>query len=188
MDQEKIVRRDTVGQRLSLEIGTRVMLTFNGTNASVRGRFVGMDPGAYLVVSLPSVTDLNGVLTEKRPAALKFVAGGMVYGFQAFIIEHFQKQNLHLLILSYPDKVRRVRSSGRKKDGLLHSSHIDLGRRRIHRQRAGHFTQWVPFHFRPLHGRRPSRYSSGPKSDHFGEAAGTGRHSGFSMHCEKCPA
>jgi len=104
MDEFKVARRDTGGQRLGLEIGSRVMVAFNGRVAPVKARFIGMDAGAYLVVSLPDVADLSSLLKSGAQVGVKFVSGGMVYGFQAGIIECLHTHHIHLLILTYPER------------------------------------------------------------------------------------
>lgn len=102
MDMNKLIRKDTDGQRLSLEIGTKMLVTFEGLDTPAKALFVGMEPGAYIVIRLPELTGLSDRVGIGKRLHLRYVSLGMVYGFNCTVLGQVTERGLGLLILSYP--------------------------------------------------------------------------------------
>ncbi len=101
--------------RLNVELGTRVMVTFDEVLPPVKALFVGMEPSRYLILRLPASTGLNDHLYEGRKLVVKFVGSGKVFGFESGVIGYFIKKSMIITLLSYPMNIEtfELRSSER---------------------------------------------------------------------------
>lgn len=105
MTGEKILRKETQGQRLNLEIGTRMMVSFPGLDDPLKSVFVGMEPGSYLILRFPVGGVLHDHLYEGNSAVVKYVSYGNVYGFQTQVVGYIFKKNLRLVVFNYPPTI-----------------------------------------------------------------------------------
>ena len=105
MPSEKVVPKRLEGQRLNVEIGTRMMTKFFGNQNAIKAVFVGMEAGAYLVVRLMGVGGLQDYLIEGNEVVVKFISSGVVYGFQSRILGYLFKKSMVLVLLVYPKSV-----------------------------------------------------------------------------------
>ena len=107
--QEKAQR--TKGDRLSLEIGTRMAVTLDGSQQGPEGRIaadlVGMVHFEYLILRLPWVPGLRTRLVGGASVTVRFVSNGDLCGFQSPVITHIAKPSL-LLFLEYPDVIEKL--------------------------------------------------------------------------------
>jgi hypothetical protein len=94
------------GRRIGLEIGTRLTIGFEGLDAPVKAQFIGMEPGAFLILKLPELGDLPGRLSPGLKASARFVTSGLVYAFEARIMDLYEQAGLTLALLSYPRKIK----------------------------------------------------------------------------------
>jgi c-di-GMP-binding flagellar brake protein YcgR len=94
------------GQRLDLEFGSKMTLNFAGQKEPMKIRFVGMEPGGYLIVRIPEAPELNDNLQKGKYVNLRYVSWGKVYGFRSVVRGAFSEKDFFLLILSYPKTVR----------------------------------------------------------------------------------
>lgn len=108
MEIEELLKEKSPGMRLELEIGTTLMLEFAGVAGRQKGLFVGMVRDEYLVVHLESVSSLHGKFFPGSQVVIRFLAGGMVYGFQSAIRSLFTEHGIRLLFVSYPKIVQNV--------------------------------------------------------------------------------
>jgi HD-GYP domain-containing protein (c-di-GMP phosphodiesterase class II) len=92
------------GVRLSIEVGNQVQIEFAGKSDRFNAKFIGMDPGAYLIIHLPSLADFKEQIFKGRGAVLRYICNGTVYGFETKIIT-YTLQPSRLLFLSYPEKI-----------------------------------------------------------------------------------
>ncbi|MDL2210890.1 flagellar brake protein [Desulfovibrio sp. OttesenSCG-928-O18] len=106
--QEKMQR--TTGVRLSLEVGTRMAVTFGsqqGADGRIAADLVGMVHFEYLILRLPWVPGLRSRLVGGATATVRFVSDGELCGFQSPILTHIAKPSL-LLFLEYPEVVEKL--------------------------------------------------------------------------------
>lgn len=107
--QEKSQRR--VGDKLALEIGTRMAVTLDGMQHGPDGRIaadlVGMLHFEYVILRLPWVPGLRTRLVGGASVTVRFVSNGELCGFQASVITHIAKPSL-LLFLVYPEVVEKL--------------------------------------------------------------------------------
>ena len=102
MDVERIIRKWTEGKRLSIEAGSGMMLKIQGVQGDLKSIFVGMEPGNYLVIRIPRIGAFSKKINEGSQLIARYVHNGMVYGFQSTILGYFNKEQLLLLVASYP--------------------------------------------------------------------------------------
>lgn len=107
--QEKPQR--TKGDKLALEIGTRMAVTLDSTQQGPEGRIaadlVGMVHFEYIILRLPWVPGLRSRLVGGASVTVRFVSNGELCGFQAPVITHIPKPSL-LLFLEYPDVIEKL--------------------------------------------------------------------------------
>lgn len=107
--QEKSQRR--VGDKLALEVGTRMAVTLDGMQQGPEGRIaadlVGMVHFEYIILRLPWVPGLRTRLVGGASVTVRFVSTGELCGFQASVITHIAKPSL-LLFLEYPEVVEKL--------------------------------------------------------------------------------
>ena len=100
----------TKGDKLSLEIGTRMSVTLDG-QAQSEGRIaadlVGMVHFEYLILRLPWVPGLRTRLVGGATVTVRFVSNGELCGFHAPVITHVPKPSL-LLFLEYPEIIEKM--------------------------------------------------------------------------------
>ncbi|MEW6264221.1 MAG: flagellar brake protein [Thermodesulfobacteriota bacterium] len=106
MDAGTRPRPEAEGQRLSLEIGARVSLRFEGQEKVMKALFVGMDPGSFIVLRLSGLDGWHDHVFEGNRVNIRYVSSGMVYGFQSICQGFIFRQNLVLGLLSYPETVK----------------------------------------------------------------------------------
>lgn len=94
------------GQRLNLELGTKLLVTLEDHGTPIKALLTGMEPDAYLVIRLPEATVVSDNLGEESHLKIRYVSWGDVYGFKSKIIGHFYKDDILLLIISYPGRIK----------------------------------------------------------------------------------
>lgn len=102
----------TMGDKLSLEIGTRMSVTLAVEGqAQSEGRIaadlVGMVHFEYLILRLPWVPGLRTRLVGGASVTVRFVSNGELCGFHAPVITHVSKPSL-LLFLGYPEIIEKM--------------------------------------------------------------------------------
>lgn len=107
--QEKPQR--TKGDKLALEIGTRMAVTLDGLQQGPEGRIaadlVGLVHFEYIILRLPWVPGLRTRLVGGASVTVRFVSNGDLCGFQSDVITHIAKPSL-LLFLEYPEVVEKL--------------------------------------------------------------------------------
>ncbi len=93
------------GSRLQLELGTPLKMSLAGVEAPVKCFFVGLDVDKCLIVRLPKVGSIADKLFVGNEVILRYVAYGMVFGFQTDILGLFYKPGLRYVFLSHPSSV-----------------------------------------------------------------------------------
>lgn len=104
-------------QELAIDFGATVQLEIDGVEMRLQSQFVGMLPGKFVVVSVPSVSALGGVTVKLfcgNRVVVRYVHHGVVYGFETTIMEAISSP-VRLLFLVYPRVIneRSVRASQR---------------------------------------------------------------------------
>lgn len=99
------------GDKLALEIATRMAVTVDGMQQGPEGRIaadlVGMVHFEYIILRLPWVPGLRTRLVGGASVTVRFISNGELCGFQATVITHIAKPSL-LLFLEYPEVVEKL--------------------------------------------------------------------------------
>jgi hypothetical protein len=107
--QEKPQR--TKGDKLALEIGTRMAVTLDSAQQGAEGRIaadlVGMVHFEYIILRLPWVPGLRSRLVGGASVTVRFVSNGELCGFQSPVVTHIPKPSL-LLFLEYPEVIEKL--------------------------------------------------------------------------------
>jgi len=106
LNHREVVMRLNHGERLSLEIGSRMEIELGSPSSRLSSRLVGMDPGAFLIARLPEFEGFEDQLLPGTAIRVSFEYSGNLYGFASSIID-FHSRSLPLLILTYPQAVDR---------------------------------------------------------------------------------
>ena len=106
MDQE-IRTVSNRGMRLTVELGSPLLIQFEGREERLRSIFVGMDPPAYLIIQTPRSSDMENCLYEGNGVIVRYLCLGNVYGFRSELLHHITEP-FRLMFLSYPGKVETL--------------------------------------------------------------------------------
>jgi c-di-GMP-binding flagellar brake protein YcgR len=93
--------------RISVEWGMHLQLRFQGFAESHKSVLVGMERGAYLICTAPRVSGLWVQLGAKNQTVVRYLHGGVVYGFKSTILGMVEEP-FRLLFLSYPEAIETV--------------------------------------------------------------------------------
>ncbi len=89
-------------RQMNLEIGTLLMIETQGVANPVKGVFVGMVPGQYLIVQSPSAPVLADQLREGGRLVVRYLFSGVVYGFKTSVKMLLNVEGQRLLFITYP--------------------------------------------------------------------------------------
>ncbi|MBW2092662.1 MAG: flagellar brake protein [Deltaproteobacteria bacterium] len=73
---------------------------------AVKTLLAGMEPGVSLVLRLPEIMGSKDFLFEGNEVSVRYISWGMVFGFRSRIIEYLDRNDLNLVMLSYPKAVK----------------------------------------------------------------------------------
>lgn len=92
----------TVGNRISLDIGSRIKLEFNGIEATVDSTLVGMLPDYHLIVTTPTpYAAVRKVVETNSRIIVKYTYTGRLCMFKTQVLRAIDSPS-HLLFLDYP--------------------------------------------------------------------------------------
>ncbi len=89
--------------RLSIEIGTRLTIGFDGFEGRISCNLIGIKPGAFLIVDMPAIEMKKTVLDGAKGGG-RYLYFGNIFSFKTKILKS-QMTPARLLFLSYPDMV-----------------------------------------------------------------------------------
>ncbi len=108
MAEMKIKGGNAGAERLSLEIGAKVLALFRGSSVASKALFVGMEPGRYLVFSVPGSAALEPHLAKGNAVNVRFAGAGEVFSFDSRVIGRLVEQSVSLVVLDYPVAARPI--------------------------------------------------------------------------------
>lgn len=92
----------TVGNRISLDIGSRIKMEFNGVDSALTSNLVGMLPDYHLIVATPTpYAAVNKALSSNSRIVVKYVHDGKLCMFKTQLLRAIDSPS-HLLFLDYP--------------------------------------------------------------------------------------
>ena len=93
------------GTRFSMEIGSTIQVQLSEKSERIKAKFIGMDPGAYLIISVPNIAELKEQIFRGREVVLRYITGGTIFGFESNVIA-LNLQPVRLLFLTYPKRIQ----------------------------------------------------------------------------------
>jgi len=120
--QERPVTQDQ-DIRFSLELGSTIQMQFSEKSGRVNARFIGMDPGAYIIVTLPKMEELKEQLFREEKIVLRYITDGTIFGFESNVIA-LNLQPVNMLFLTYPKKIQSCEIRKHKRFDCAYYSHI----------------------------------------------------------------
>lgn len=104
-DRAQLKKISTIGQRISLDIGSRVKLEFNQIEGSYNSTTVGMLPDEFLVLTCPSqLITMNRKPTPGTQLLTKYVHMGKLCLFKSRILTTIENPQ-DLLFVEYPASI-----------------------------------------------------------------------------------
>ena len=94
-------------KRLTIDLGTLLVLEFDETNRRLKSELIGMDPGNFLLIRMPAnfqERNLSRMYPKGTTLIVRYVYEGSVFGFQSYIVS-YMLQPSRLIFLSYPEEV-----------------------------------------------------------------------------------
>lgn len=89
-------------EKIKIELGTSMLVTFSGTTTPMKGLFVGMEHGQYLVLRFPAGSGVHDHLYEGNELVVRYVHDGQVFGFRSVVFGYMFKKRLMLVVIAYP--------------------------------------------------------------------------------------
>jgi c-di-GMP-binding flagellar brake protein YcgR len=93
------------GIRFAMDIGSQVQIQLSENSDRVNAKFIGMDPGAYLIVNLANLTEIREQIFRGQVVVIRYMTAGTVYGFESKVMA-LSLQPAKLLFLVYPEKIQ----------------------------------------------------------------------------------
>ena len=90
---------------MNAEIGTIVLVNFARSSNAIKGVYVGMEPGAYIIIRFPSGAGVHDYLYEGSEAVIKYISFGKVFGFRTEVMGYMYKKGLILCVLAFPKEI-----------------------------------------------------------------------------------
>jgi HD-GYP domain-containing protein (c-di-GMP phosphodiesterase class II) len=122
--QERPVTHDQ-DIRFSMEIGSTIQVQLSEKSRRVNAKFIGMDPGAYIIVSLPKIEELKEQLFREKKIVLRYMTGGTIFGFESNVIA-LNLQPARLLFLTYPRRIQSCEIRKHSRFDCIYHSRIIL--------------------------------------------------------------
>ena len=91
--------------RLGAEIGTVMLAKFARTTTPFKGTFIGMEPGSFFILRLPTGAGVHDHLFEGNQVVVKHLHDGIVYGFRSSVMAYLYKKGVILVLLDYPSSL-----------------------------------------------------------------------------------
>jgi c-di-GMP-binding flagellar brake protein YcgR len=92
----------TAGNRISLDIGSRIKMQFNGLEATLDSTLVGMLPDCHLIVTTPApLAAVSKAVASDARIIVKYVDAGRLCMFKSLVLKEIDAPS-HLLFLAYP--------------------------------------------------------------------------------------
>ena len=89
-----------------LSLGTLIQIQFEGLGSS-RSTLLGMDPGKFLIIQTPLISDIGTKVFEKNNGIVRYLSAGRVYAFRSTLLGII-KEPRRFSILSYPESLEVV--------------------------------------------------------------------------------
>lgn len=90
------------GAKLEIALGTRLLLSVNGTEGKHGTELVGLNPYEYLILKMPLVPGIRSRMAPGEALTMRFIHQGTIIGFRTHIITQINKPSA-LIFVEYPD-------------------------------------------------------------------------------------
>jgi c-di-GMP-binding flagellar brake protein YcgR len=95
--------------KLPFEPGNSLMIKLPKITEQLKCTLVGVDPNISLIVRLPSVVNNGWNIQEQMGCVVRFLAEGIVFGFNTYVLAKLIKEPLRYLFLAYPSSLEQVK-------------------------------------------------------------------------------
>ncbi len=94
-------------KRVNIGLGSEMVIQPHGEEFRMKAILVGMEPGEYFILRVPSHARVQKIFREKARIVVRYLHSGTVYGFRSIVLGHVLHP-LRLMITSYPRKVETL--------------------------------------------------------------------------------
>jgi HD-GYP domain-containing protein (c-di-GMP phosphodiesterase class II) len=120
--QERPVTHDQ-DIRFSMEIGSLIQLQLSEKSKRLNAKFIGMDPGYYIIITLPKIEDPKEQFFRERKIVLRYITDGTIFGFESNVIALIL-QPARLLFLTYPQKIQSCNIRKHNRFDCTYDAHV----------------------------------------------------------------
>ncbi|MEW6264173.1 MAG: PilZ domain-containing protein [Thermodesulfobacteriota bacterium] len=117
--------------RLTFQIGTIMMVTFEQAPKPIKAVYVGLEPGAYLILRCPPGSNVHDHLFEGNELVIKYVAKGKVYGFRSSVIGYMYKKGIILVVVAYPQDLETYQLRKEQRVEVLVPARLEAASRQL---------------------------------------------------------
>lgn len=107
-------RTRSSGMKLDIQLGTRMLLSINGTEDKHGTELVGLVPYEYLIFKMPMVPGVRTRLVPGESLTMRFLYQGTIIGFRTYIIALISKPGA-LVFVEYPDSLEQYELRSHKR-------------------------------------------------------------------------
>ncbi len=121
------------GPHVTMVPGMDIDVEIVGTQTRRRGRFVGMEPGRYLILAVPEAKtpdDMAGKFVPGKPVAVHYFYRGTAYHFESPVLATFL-QPAHVVFLRYPRTIEEHCIEERRRVDCYLPARLKLGDRLV---------------------------------------------------------
>ena len=111
--------------RFSVEIGSPIQMQLSEISKRINAKFIGMDPGAYIIIAVPKTEELKDQFFRGRKIVLRYMTDGTIFGFESNVIA-LNLQPVRLLFLTYPQKIQSCEIRKHNRFDCTCHSHVIL--------------------------------------------------------------
>lgn len=127
MQQALPARTRNTGMKLDIKLGTRMLMSLNGSDGKHGTELIGLNSYEYLILKMPMVPGIRNRMMPGEALTIRYMLQGTIIGFKTHVITQISKPSA-LVFVEYPDTLEQyeLRSYKRLKcliPAEIHSSH-----------------------------------------------------------------
>ncbi|MFV0347347.1 MAG: flagellar brake protein [Halodesulfovibrio sp.] len=127
MQQAVASRTRNTGMKLDIQLGTKMLMSLNGSEGKHGTELIGLNPYEYLILKMPLVPGIRNRMMPGEGLTIRYMFQGTIIGFKTHVINHISKPS-SLVFVEFPDTLEQyeLRSDKRLKCIIpteVHSAH-----------------------------------------------------------------
>lgn len=125
-----VERHFEYGKRVSIDMGTEVLMQISGVSGRLPSMFIGMEASRYMIFKLPRAqVSLSSKLAKGSGVIVRYRFQGRIYGFQSTILGTVSEP-YGLMFVNAPDVVEEHNLRKKQRIDCYFPCEVEIGERR----------------------------------------------------------